>query len=171
MSSMRDLLSPEHKRRFLILRVKKADAEQVAEVLSWGGDPNSRTKRGTPAITRLVRNFTVMADVVRVLLDAGADPNALDQHGQTALFYARRRLARFEGKPRRKPRRSPSLTPGGELRLSPREWRHIEQMEAEHPGYEEMYLKERRKVAERVFDNRGNLEKIVEMLEQVARDR
>jgi hypothetical protein len=114
-----------------------------------------------------------MADVVRVLLDAGADPNALDPHGHTALFYARRRLAKFEvggGRPRRKPRRSQSLTPGGELRLSEREWRHIEEMEAAHPGYEEMYLKERRKVAERVFDNRGNLEKIVEMLEPVGRD-
>lgn len=159
----------EHKRRLLILRVMKAEAEQVAEVLSWGGDPNACTKKGTPALIRLVRNHTVMADVAEVLLKGGADPNATDPQGLTALEYARRRLLQWEGKPRPAPRRSPSLTPGGELRLDPEEWKFVDEIEAEHPGSRDEYIAERRRVAERVFDNRGNLEKIVEMLEPLAR--
>ncbi|HYE61693.1 MAG TPA: hypothetical protein VD997_06830 [Phycisphaerales bacterium] len=161
-------LPDSHKRRLLILRVKKADAEQVNEVLSWGADPNWCTKGGTPAIIRLVRNFTVMADVVEVLLRYGADPNARDPMGLRAIDYARMRLAKFEGKPRKTPRRSPSLTAGGELKLSEREWKFVDRMEATHPGAGEMYLHERRKAAEKVFDNRGNLEKIVAMLEPLA---
>ncbi len=100
------------KRRFLILRVMKADAEQVEEVLSWGANANWCTKGGMPAIIRLVTNRTVMADVVKVLLKHGADPNVRDQNGLTALDHARRRLVKYEGKPRKPPWRSPSLTPG-----------------------------------------------------------
>jgi hypothetical protein len=162
-------LPDHHKRRLLILRVMKADAEQVEEVLSWGADPNWCTKGGAPAIVRLVTNHTVMADVVAVLLKRGADPNATDAQGRTALEYVRTRLAKYEGKPRVQPRRSPSLTPGGELRLSEREWKFIERLERECPGEAEEYLKERRKAAERMFDNRGNLEKIQAMLEPLER--
>jgi hypothetical protein len=170
MDELKDLkdLPDSFKRRLLILRVMKADAEQVEEVLSWGADPNWRTKGGMPALVRLVTNRTVMADVVAVLLKHGADPNAMDSLGLTALDHARQRLATWEGKPRSTPRRSPSLTPGGELRLPQHEWDHIDEMEAMHPGAGEMYLKERRKAAERVFDNRGNLEKVVAMLEAVT---
>ena len=156
------------KRRLLILRVMKADAQQVEEVLSWGANPNWCTKGGMPAIIRLVRNHTVMSDVVKVLINHGADPNVRDKDGLTALDHARRRLVKYQGKPRKPPRRSPSLTPGGELRLQPYEWRAIEQMEKKSPHFAEMYLRERRKVAERVFDDRGNLERIVEMLKPLA---
>src|SRR5258708_2710339 len=161
-------LPDSHKRRLLILRVMKADAEQVEEVISWGANPNWCTKGGMPAIIRLVTNHTVMADVVRVLLKHGADPNVRDKDGFTALDHARRRLVNYEGKPRKPPRRSPSLTPGGELRLQPYEWRAIEQMGEKNPRFAELYLRERRKVAERVFDDRGNLEKIVEILEPLT---
>jgi hypothetical protein len=161
-------MSDKFKRRFLILRVMKADAEQVEEVLLWGANPNWCTKGGMPAIIRLVTNRTVMADVVKVLLKHGADPNVRDQNGLTALDHARRRLVKYEGKPRLTPQRSSSLTPGGELRLDEEEWKHIDEMEAEHAGFADIYLRERRKAAERVFDDRGNLEEIVEILEPLA---
>lgn len=159
----------EFKRRILILRVMKADAEEVEEVLLAGGDPNSCTRKGTPALIRLVRNHLVMSDVVAVLLRYGADPAGRDPAGFTALHYARRRLARFEGRPRPAPRRSPSLTPGNELRLSEREWRFIERLDASHPGAGDQYLAGRRKAAERVIDNRSNLERIVAMLAERER--
>jgi hypothetical protein len=156
------------KRRFLILRVMKADAEQVEEVLSWGASANWCTKGGMPAIIRLVTNRTVMADVVKVLLKHGADPNVRDKDGLTALDHARRRLVKYEGKPRTPLQRSSSLTAGGELRLDEDEWKHIDEMKAEHAGAADIYLHERRKAAERVFDDRGNLERIVEILEPLA---
>jgi hypothetical protein len=105
-----------------------------------------------------------------VLLKHGADANVRDKDGLTALDHARRRLVKYEGRPRKPARRSPSLTPGGELRLRPLEWRAIERMEKKNPEFAEMYLRERRKVAERVFDDRGNLETIVEILEPLAEE-
>jgi hypothetical protein len=46
---------------------------------------------------------------------------------------------------------------------------HLDRMREEDPEnaeeFEMLYLEERRKVAERVFDTRGNLEKILEILE------
>ncbi len=158
-------------RRLLFIRIGKGDAEQVREVLGWGADANWVTKKGRPAIVRALRVMNVDAGVVTALLEHGADPHAVDELGHTALDHARRRLLKYEGKPRRPPRRSPSLTAGGELRLPPDEWEHIEEMEAAYPGFEEEYLEIRRKVAEKVFDPRGNLEKIVEILKQAAHPR
>lgn len=162
---MRELPEPML-RKLMFIRIAKGDAEQVQETLDWGANPNSKTRKGRPAIVRAVRGYAVDAEVVKVLLNAGADPRATDQLGMTALDHARRRLQKYEGKPRKKPRRSPSLTPGGELVLKEFEWEFIETMEAEFPGFTDDYLAERRKVAERVFDPRGNLERIVTLLEQ-----
>jgi len=155
-------------RSLFFIRIAKSDAEQVQETLNWGADPNWRTKKGTPAIVRAVRVMSPEVALVQTLLKAGADPDAADSLGLTALDHARRRLLRYEGRPRRKPRRSPSLTAGGELNLHKEEWDFIEEIEAAHPGAGDEYLKERRKVAEKVFDPRGNLEKIVEVLEPLA---
>lgn len=152
-------------RRLFFIRISKGDAEQVQETLDWGADPDWRTRKGTPAIVRAARTMGAESAVVEVLLKAGADPAAADARGLTALDHARRRLLKYEGKPRRPPRRSPSLTPHGDLRLRPEEWEFIDKMTAKHPEFEEDYLRERRKVAERIFDPRANLERIVEMLE------
>ncbi len=149
----------------MFLRIAKGDAEQVAETLSWGAGPNWRTKKGTPAIVRAVRGDSCASAVVKLLLEAGADPHAADASGLTALGHVRRRLLKYEGRPRKPARRSPSLTPGGELRLDPAEWEFIEKLEAECPGEGDVYLAERRKIAERVFDPRGELERMLALLE------
>lgn len=152
-------------RRLLFIRIGKGDAEQVREVISWGGDPNWKTRAGRPAMIKAVRGMIVESAVVKALLDNGADPSVTDELGHTALDHARRRLAKYEGRPRKPARRSPSLSPGGELILTKREWNFIDKMEREHPGFADDYLHERRKAAERVFDTPGNLERIVKLLE------
>jgi hypothetical protein len=116
-----------------------------------------------------VRGLTIEHPVVTLLLARGADPNALDTFGLTALDHARRRLLKWSGKPYKKPRRSPSLTAGGELNLPDWEWAAIERMREKHPDFVEDYIEGRRIVAERVFDTRGNLEKIVDILGPVTR--
>lgn len=157
-------LAPKHLLRLLFSRISKGDAEQVQEVLSWGADPNWTSPGGRPALVRAVRGICISADVVRVLLEAGAQPSARDQLGETALERVRKRLARYEGCPRRVPCRSRSLSPGGELILDKREWEFIESMEAAHPGFEDEYLASRRKAAEHVCDPRSQLERAETLL-------
>ena len=158
-------------RRLFFLRIGKHDAEQVAETLDWGADPNWTTSRGTPgtpAIVRASRGLGVRADLIEVLLKAGANRGAMDSKGCTALDHVRRRLAKFEGKPRRPIRRSPSLSPGGELILHPEEWENIEEMQKRDPElgreFEEQYLEARRKAA-RPYDARTELEAMLKLLE------
>ncbi len=167
---------PRHRRgfeRLLHLACWKGDPEQVAERLSWQIDPDCRSKKSqrTPLIRAITGNDP-LASVVELLLKAGADPSLSDIHGKSALDYARARLARYEGKPRKPPRRSPSLTPHGDIRLRPAEHAFLDRIRRDHPEdadeYEAMYLAERRKAAERTFDVRGNLEKIVPMLERAT---
>lgn len=145
------------------------DAEQLREVFDRGGDPNCTDRGGRPALTRAVVGRAVEADIVRVLLEAGADPKIPGPDGMTPLQRARLRLAKYDGKPRRAPRRSPSLTAGGEVKLHPFENRALDRLRETDPDiadeFEAEYLEGRRRIAERVFDTRGNLEKIVPMLE------
>ncbi len=150
--------------RFLFIRIGKGDAEQVRETLDWGADPNWTSPKGRPALVRAVRGICINAEVVRVLLQAGADPSARDQLGETALERVQKRLARYEGRPRKVPRRSPSLTPGGELRLRKEEWNFVDEMEAKHPGFEDEYIELRRKAAESVCDPRTQLERAEQLL-------
>lgn len=153
----------------LLNAARYGNVELVRQRLADGADPNACDKRGNAAIIRAVRGPIVEAAAVRALLDAGADPHATDVTGLTALDHARRRLLRYEGKPRRQPRRSPSLTEHGDVRLRPEENDFLDELCAAHPEDADeivlMYTEERRKAAERVFDTRGNLEKIVEMLQ------
>src|SRR5690606_38537418 len=101
--------------------------------------------------------------------EAGADPTIAGPDGLTPLDRARRRLLKYDGKPRPKPRRSSSLTPGGDVRLHAFENRALDRLREKRPDmadeFEAEYLNARRKAAERVFDIPGNLEKIIPMLE------
>jgi len=155
-------------RKLLLIRIAKGDGPEVAEAIGWGADPNSRTGRGVPAIVRATRGSLITAAVVKALLEAGADPTATDPAGLTALDHVHRRLLKYEGKPRKPPRRSPSLTPGGEVKIQPEEWAELDRVEREHPEFAEEfidnYLAARRKAAERVFDTRGELERMLALL-------
>jgi ankyrin repeat protein len=61
--------------------------EIVRLLLKHGANPNVRTLNGTtPLMTAARRGSTTL---VSMLLDAGADPSAIDRCGQTAVDYAR----------------------------------------------------------------------------------
>ena len=160
-------------RKRLFNAIGMGDPEIVAHCISMTADPNATDKRGNTALTRAVRGMIVESSVVKVLLDAGADPAMTDAEGLTALDHARKRLLKYEGKPRKKHRRSRSLTEHGDIILRPSENKFLDRIREEHPEnadrYEAEYLDVRRKVAERVFDTRGNLEQIVEMLDSRLR--
>src|SRR3954466_3403111 len=112
MSDFPDLIpEPKCKPKFeelLRLAASRGDAEQVAERLSWGIDPNCASKTGrTPLIVK-VASANPMLAFVRALLKAGAYPSVLDHRGMTAIDYARRKLAKINMRPRKPPRKSPS---------------------------------------------------------------
>ncbi len=173
MSHWTDDFSPRMKQTFTAPKrvfrlIGLCCVERLTDVFDAGADPNCRNTKGRPALHQAVRGLTIGHPVVTLLLARGADPNGVDSFGLTALDHATRRLLKWAGKPYKKPRRSPSLTAGGELNLEPYEWRHIDEMEAKFPGYADDYLRDRRRVAERVFDTRGNLQKIVDILGPVT---
>jgi len=138
-------------------------------VNEFDADPNHRDPKGRTCLMRAVRGHIVEISVVQALLDGGADPKLTDPEGLTVLDHARTRLATYEGKPRKLPRRSPSLTPHGDIKLRPLEHKALDRMHETNPDiaeeFEADYLQARREAAERVFDTRGNLEKIVSLLE------
>src|SRR5204863_5589320 len=103
---------PEHRRSFeklLYLAAQRGDADLVAERLSWGIDPNCVFAKGRTPLIGNVRGSCPSAATVRALLEHGADPTLTDEAGLTALDYARRKLARLQARPARRPRRSPAL--------------------------------------------------------------
>ena len=66
-----------------------ADIESVRSHLKQGISPDTRDVFGQPAILRAVRGFDVFRntpEVIRLLLAAGADINASNEFGSTALF-------------------------------------------------------------------------------------
>jgi len=105
------------------------------------------------------------------LLDRGADPGRTDESGLTALDYARRKLARLQARPARRPRKSPSLDENGQLRLSPDEQAQLDDMRRELGGgddareYLRLYWRERLRAARRVFNDPEQVEQIVALLE------
>lgn len=176
MDDFRDMArDPKHRRSFeklLYLACKRGDGDLVAERLSWGIDPNCVFARGKTPLIANVRGYSPNAETVRVLLAAGADPNHLDETGLTALDYARRKLARLQAKPRRH-HKSPSLDENNQLQLSPEEQEELDQLRAElgpdAQDYLQMWWKERLRAARRVFNDPGQVEQIVAMLEAADR--
>jgi hypothetical protein len=166
---------PEHRRSFeklLYLAAQRGDADLVAERLSWGIDPNCRSakKQRTPLMANVCGSCPSAA-TVRALLKGGADPGLTDTAGLTALDYARRKLARLQARPRRAPRKSPSLDENDQLRLSDEEQAELDEMRKELGGgddaqeYLRMWWKERLRAARRVFNDPEQVEQIVAILE------
>ncbi len=176
MDEMRELAqSPEHRRRFekfLYLAAKRGDADQVAERLSWGIDPNCTSKRGRTPLIANVRGFCPSAATVRALLSGGADPSLTDQSGLSALDYARRKLAKIQQRPQRPKRKSPSLDENDQLQLDRAEQLDLDETRRElgPEGREFMHLfwQERLRAARRVFNDPEQIEQIVEILEAAA---
>lgn len=169
---------PKFKRRFeWLLRnaCRKGDVEQVQERLDWGIDPNCTTKKGRAPLTVNVRSSTPSAAVVQALLKAGADPTTIDHLGLSALDYARRKLARLTAKPRKPPEKSPSLDENDQLILADYEQEMLDDVRKNHPDiakeFVNDYIKERIKVAKRVFNDPAEVEKIVELLEAAMQGR
>jgi len=164
---------PEHRRQFeklLLLACQRGDADLVAERLSWGIDPNCVFARGKTLLIANIRSSCPNAATIAALLKGGADPNLMDEAGLTALDYAQRKLARLQAKPRRKPRRSPSLDENNQLMLSAEERAELDEMRREmtpedYRDYFQMYWKERLRAARRLFNDPGQVEKIVDLLQ------
>src|SRR5262249_12010107 len=109
------------------------------------------------------------AATVRALLERGADPALADESGLTALDYARRKLARLQARPHRRPRKSPSLDENGQLRLSAEEQEEMDEARRElGPDAREhlrIWWQERLRAARRVFNDPVQVEQIVTILE------
>ena len=163
--------NPEFRRKFeklLYLAALRGDADLVAERLSWGIDPNCRSAKGTTPLIANIRSSCPSIATVRALLTHGADPNATDGAGLTALDYARRKLARLRAKPR-KPRKSPSLDENNQLQLSTGEQAELDRMRQElpdaDPEFFRIWWQERLRTAHRVFNDPDQVEQIVSALE------
>jgi len=178
MSDFRSMArDPRFRRKFeklLYLAAQRGDADLVAERLSWGIDPNCRSATGRTPLTANARGNCPSAAAVRVLLRNGADPSLTDNSGLSALDYARRKLARLQAKPRRKPRRSPPLDENHQLRLSADEQSELDEMHAGLAGADRAYLhlwwQERLRAARRVFNDPAQVEQIVSLLEAATND-
>lgn len=172
MSDLSELArDPAHRRNFeklLFLAAQRGDADLVAERLGWGIDPNCSFAKGRTPLIANVRASCPSAETVRLLLAHGADPNLTDDASLSALDYARRKLARLQARPRRR-RRSPSLDENDQLRLSPEEQEHLDDMRRQLGDDAReavrMWLQERLRAARRVFNDPEQVERIVEILE------
>ena len=93
----------------------------------------------------------------------------MDHKGLTALDYANRKLARLNLRPRRPPRKSPSLDENGQLILAPFEQEMLDRVRREHKDWAKEfvtdYIKERLKAARRVFNDPEEVERIIDLLE------
>jgi hypothetical protein len=175
MSDFRSMArDPEHRRDFeklLYLAAKRGDADLVAERLSWGIDPNCTFAKGRTPLIANIRGSSPNAATVRALLDRGADPGLTDEAGLTALDYARRKLARLQARPRRRPIKSPSLDENDQLQLDADEQAELDELRRElgdgddARDYLRMWWQERLRAARRTFNDPDQVEKIVAMLE------
>jgi hypothetical protein len=163
--------NPKHRRNFeklLYLAARRGDADLVAERLSWGIDPNCVFGRGTTPLIANIRDSCPSAAAIRALLKHGADPSHIDEAGLSALDYARRKLAKLQAKPRRQ-RKSPSLDENNQLQLPEWEQEELDKMRKEKPDLDPEFFRiwwqERLRAARRVFNDPGEVEQIVGILE------
>jgi len=167
---------PKHRRRFeklLHLAVERGDADLVAERLSWGIEPNCAFAKGRTALIAKVRSSCPNAATVQALLKHGANPNLMDEAGLTALDYARRKLSHLQSRPKRRVRKSPSLDENNQLQFSPEEQAKLDRMRGElspedYRDFFRIYWQERNRAARRLFNDAGEVERIVELLEAAA---
>ncbi|HEV2397323.1 MAG TPA: ankyrin repeat domain-containing protein [Candidatus Sulfotelmatobacter sp.] len=82
---------------FAAVVAQRTDAEMVEHLLQLGANPNAKTKEGVPAIVQamhmtessLIGNgIYPNVEITTLLLDRGADPNALNKNWQTPLMAA-----------------------------------------------------------------------------------
>jgi ankyrin repeat protein len=73
--------------RDMLDSVIMGDISRVRELLRQGADVNARDTEHNETPLMLAVKFA-KADIVRLLLDAGAEVNARNDWGKTALFYA-----------------------------------------------------------------------------------
>lgn len=173
MNDFRDMLEdPSSRRRLehlLWLAARRGDADLVKERLSWGIDPDCRSSRGRTPLMANVRGRCPSAATIQNLLEHGADPDLTDEAGLNALDYARRKLARLQARPPRPHRRSPSLDENNQLRLSPQEQAELDEMRRQCGRHGREFFhdwwQERLRAARRVFNDVGQVERIVELLE------
>jgi hypothetical protein len=166
---------PKHRRGFeklLRLAAARGDDDLVVERLRWGIDPNCTSNRGRTPLIVNVRGSCPNFATVQALLKAGADPTITDESGFCALDYARRKLVRVQSERMRPPSRSPNLDENNQLRLPADEQAELDQMR-ERLGpdareYLQIWWKERLRAARRVFNDPVQIEKIVELLEEVV---
>jgi len=153
----------------LRLAAQRGDVELVTERLSWGIDPNCQSPAGRTPLLCNVTSSSPSSGVVKALLKSGADPHHMDHKGLTALDYANRKLARLNLRPRRPPRKSPSLDENGQLILAPFEQEMLDRVRREHKDWAKEfvtdYIKERLKAARRVFNDPEEVERIIDLLE------
>lgn len=181
MSKFLDLIrDPKHRPQFeklLLLAAGRGDADIVAERLSWGINPNCETKRHRTPLIVNAKGHNPSAATVQALLKAGADPNHIDDVGLTALDYARRKLAKLQARPHRRPPKSESLDENNQLQLCPEEQAEFDEMRQRIGGdddgkeYLKLWWKERLRAARRVFNDPREVEKIVEILEAIENKR
>ena len=164
--------NPTHRRTFeklLYLACQRGDADLVAERLSWGIDPDCTFAKGRTPLIANAGGRCPSAATVKALLAAGADPKVRDDAGLTALDYARRKLARIQSRPRKPPRKSPSLDENDQLRLSPGEQEELDRMRAElgddAKDFFRLWWRERLRAAKRVFNDPAEVEAVVAALE------
>jgi hypothetical protein len=161
-----------HRRRsekLLYLAAQRGDADLVAERLSWAIDPNCGFTRGRTPLIANVRGSCPSVATVRALLKGGADPSLMDESGLTALDYARRKLALLHARPARRRCQSPSLDENNQLQLSSREQAELDELRGASAGegrdFFRLWWQERLRAARRTFNDPGQIEKIVEILE------